>query len=80
MTTTGFIYDTEDGACLAVIRDGKDVFDATGDAQRIGTIDDNGNVYSLHGELIGHLRAVGDSGDGSTPAALKTLLRKRNTE
>lgn len=77
MTTTGFIYDTEDGTCLASIRDCREVFDATTDGQQVGTIDDKGNVYTLQGELIGHLRREGHFDDGSTPAVFKTLLRKR---
>jgi len=47
MATTGFIYDPEDGACLAHIVNDEKVFDATTERpRRIGTIDSTGNVYN----------------------------------
>jgi hypothetical protein len=77
LATTGFIYDTEDGTCLARVTDGGEVLDATTDGRQIGTIDHAGNVFDLNGAPVGHIRAAGQF-DGDTPEAFRKLLRKGN--
>ena len=72
MTTTGFIFDTEGGACLARVIDDGRVFDATTDGRQIGTVSDR-NVYDMQGNVVGHLRPDGQF-DGATPETFKNLL------
>lgn len=77
MATTGFIYDTEDGTCLARVTHGGEVLDATADGRQIGTVDHARNVFDLNGALVGHIRAEGQF-DGGTPEAFRKLLRNDN--
>jgi hypothetical protein len=70
-----FLYDPIKGNCVAWTLDG-DVF-AESD-RKIATTDREGNIYTLDGELIGHLEAAGvvpKEGVGMSDALAK-LLRK----
>jgi hypothetical protein len=73
MATPGFIYDTVGGGCLACLTDDGAVVDVTPEGRQVGTYDRKGNVYSLQGELLGHLSTAGNF-DGGTPAAFRKLF------
>jgi hypothetical protein len=75
MAITGYIYDSDNGVCLARIVDDRDVFDATMDGRKIATID-AGKVFDLKGGQVGPIRQ--GQFDGSTPEAFRKLLRKSN--
>ncbi len=75
--TIGFIYDRLDGTCLARIAEGGDVIDETvANGAKIATA--RGNVlFSLSGELLGHLGHLGlFKGDSRDPEALRKLTSK----
>lgn len=76
MVTTGYIYDPEDGACVALIKDDTYVFDATVRGERqIGTVRD-GTVYDLEGKLVAYLGPTGHFDESSIPEAFRSLLKK----
>ena len=71
-----FIYDDQ-GKCIAwIVND--EVFTGDGENRRkIATVDPRGNIFSLHGDLIGRLQGVGlvrDQGD-TTPEAFTKLIK-----
>jgi hypothetical protein len=68
-----FIYDDQ-GKCIAWIIDGE-VFTGE-DKRKIATVDQRGSIYSLSGELVGHLQPAGVVRmDGNkTPEAFAKLL------
>jgi hypothetical protein len=69
-----FLYDPNKGTCVAWILDG-DVF-AESD-RKIATTDREGNIYTLDGELIGHLEAAGvvPKEGASMPDAFAKILK-----
>jgi hypothetical protein len=74
MSTDGFIYDPENGKCLASIESDGNVFDVTTEEKRlIGTMRD-GNIYDLKENFVGHLGPAGNFHGGSTPKLFKNLI------
>ena len=69
-----FLYDPIKGNCVAWMLDG-DVF-AESD-RKIATTDREGNIYTLDGELIGHLEAAGvvPKEGASMPDAFAKILQ-----
>jgi len=74
-----FLYDPINGNCVAWILDG-DVF-ADSD-RKIATTDREGNIYTLDGELIGHLEAAGvvPKDGAGMPDTFAELLQDRTSE
>jgi hypothetical protein len=66
-----FIYDDQ-GKCVAWIIDGQ-IFTGE-DKRKIATVDHDGNIYSLQGELVGHLEATGVVRKDKVPEAFTKLL------
>jgi hypothetical protein len=69
-----FIYDDQ-GKCVAWILKGE-VFTGA-DKRKIASVDRNGDIYSLQGELVGHLQDAGlvrEEGGDITPEAFTNLL------
>ena len=78
MATTGYIYDSQDGRCLARVIDGEKIFDATSaDDEQIGTVS-GGKIFDLQGNLVGHLRSNDRLKEADSPEAFYELLKGRN--
>ena len=74
MTITGCIYDPQDGACLAKIKNDTEVVDATDREERqVGTVH-NGILYDMNGTPVGHLRSDWTFKDSAASATLRKLL------
>ena len=75
MNTTGYIYNSENGKCIASIDTTGAVYDITTEEKRqIGTVRD-GNIYDLEDNLLGHLGDAGNFSGGPTPEPFKKLIK-----
>ena len=72
-----FIYDDQ-GKCVAWILKGEVFTGDEGNKRKIATVDREGNICSLQGELVGHLQDTGlvrKEGGDATPEAFTKLLK-----
>ncbi|MDR3520614.1 MAG: hypothetical protein P4L54_03260 [Acidocella sp.] len=72
--TKDFIYDPENGTCIATIDNNK-VFRET-DGLHVATIQ-NGNIIGLKGKVIGHLTLAGSDQKSTLSAVFRKLLLEK---